>query len=76
MNATATLRAGLADLCAKCSGFMVPGIAMGQTLVGGAPDMGMVTMSAGGPGEIIACMRCRDCGWSVTSWHGIGGKPR
>jgi len=26
----------------------------------------VVTMSAGGPGKLIGCLKCRDCGHSVT----------
>lgn len=71
-DVTAILRAGPTDLCAKCSGFMVPGIALAMTLVESSSGEG--TMNPG-PKEIIACHKCRDCGWSVTSWHGIDGKP-
>lgn len=46
---------------------MRPGIAMGQTYTGSPDDLGgdVVTMSAGGPGEVIKVRKCRDCGWSV-----------
>lgn len=51
--------------CPKCGGVMAPGIATGQTYT--AHGRGeIVTMSAGGPGQIIACWKCKSCGWSVT----------
>lgn len=56
-----------AQTCRKCGGQMGPGIAMGQTYTGSPDDLGgdVVTMSAGGPGEVIRVRKCRDCGWSV-----------
>ena len=53
--------------CRRCGGEMGPGIAMGQTYTGSPDDLGgdVVTMSAGGPGEVIKVRKCRDCGWSV-----------
>ena len=58
------------DDCRKCGGTMKPGKAMGQTFVGGVPDFigetHSSTFSAGGPGVLIDCMKCVDCGWSVT----------
>lgn len=62
--------------CKKCGGEMVPGKALGQTLVGGEPDLGgdVMTFSAGGPGVVIDCMKCTDCGWSVTGRPTAGGK--
>ena len=53
--------------CRHCGGEMRPGIAMGQTYTGSPDDLGgdVVTMSAGGPGEVIKVRKCRDCGWSV-----------
>ena len=55
------------DTCRKCGGEMGPGIAMGQTYTGSPDDLGgdVVTMSAGGPGEVIRVRKCRDCGHSV-----------
>lgn len=55
--------------CRKCAGEMRPGIAIGQTFTAGLPDdLGgdVQTMSAGGPGCVIDCWKCVDCGWSVT----------
>ena len=56
--------------CRKCGGTMQPGHALGQTYTSGAPDdLGSdgQTMSAGGPGVLIDCWKCEDCGWSVTA---------
>lgn len=57
--------------CRKCGGEMRAGHAMGQTYSGGAPDFpgdthGM-TMSPAGPGVLVPCMKCANCGWSVSS---------
>jgi len=57
---------GLLDGCRKCGGEMKPGKAMQETYTG-TPDMGeIVTMSAGGPGRLVDCMKCVECGWSTT----------
>lgn len=57
--------------CRKCGGTMKPGKATGQMLVGGMPDFPgdkhAVTLTHGGPGKMIDCMKCVECGWSVTS---------
>lgn len=56
--------------CRKCGGTMQPGHALAQTYTSGAPDdLGgdAQTMSAGGPGALIDCRKCEDCGWSVTA---------
>lgn len=49
---------------------MQEGIATGQTIVGGMPDFEgesrSSTFYSGGPGKIIPCMKCKDCGWSVS----------
>lgn len=59
------------DQCRKCGGYMKDSIATGQTYTRGMDDFGpddrYVTMSAGGPGVIIAARKCSKCGWSVTS---------
>lgn len=58
------------DVCRKCGGTMRRGIAMGQTYTAGTPDFPSdkeaVTFSAGGPGVIVDCLKCEDCGWSLT----------
>jgi hypothetical protein len=50
---------------------MQPGQAIQQTYTSGSPDfpgdtVGM-TMSAGGPGALVSCMKCVGCGWSTTA---------
>ena len=58
------------QLCRKCGGRMLPGIATDQTYVGGTPDFPgdshASTFHAGGPGKVIECQKCENCGWSVT----------
>ena len=55
--------------CKKCSGKMRPGKAIEQTWTG-IPDFPgdkkCVTMSPGSSGKLIDCMKCIECGWSVT----------
>jgi hypothetical protein len=55
--------------CRKCGGNMVAGKAIQQTLTG-TPDFPgdttAVTLSPGGSGKLIDCMKCDKCGWSVT----------
>lgn len=68
---------GGAPICRKCGGAMKPGKAMWQTFIG-APDfpgdkgteLGC-TISPGGPGKLIDCMKCEQCGWSLVG----GGAP-
>lgn len=56
--------------CKKCSGAMKPGKAISQTFTG-VPDFPgddyCATISPGGSGKLIDCMKCELCGWSVTS---------
>lgn len=63
------LREVILDTCRKCGGEMRAGVAMGQTVTG-MPDLigsdEVCTVSPGGSGKIISCMKCVDCGWSVT----------
>lgn len=69
------------DNCPKCKGLMYQGIAMGQTYVTGLPDFpgdppagspaemankGQ-TIYPGGPGKLIECFKCEDCGFSHTA---------
>lgn len=58
------------QLCRHCGGRMLPGISTDQTYVGGTPDfpgdVRAITFSAGGPGKVIECRKCENCGWSVT----------
>ena len=53
--------------CPKCCGDMKPGAAIAQTYTGSEdfPGGGIVTMSPGGPGRMIECMKCDTCGHSV-----------
>ena len=53
--------------CTRCGGEMKPGQALESTLVGEPDDLGgVVTVSPGGPGKLVPCMKCAECGWSVT----------
>lgn len=59
----------LNQTCAKCGGEMEAGYATEQTFTAGSPDFpgsDIVTMSAGGPGKMVPCRKCKACGWSVT----------
>lgn len=57
--------------CKKCKVTMVSGLALEQTWTTGLPDfIGDTnpicqTMSMGGPGRLINCLKCPECGWSV-----------
>lgn len=54
--------------CRKCTGDMEPSKAIQETYTG-APDFiggAVVTVSAGGPGRLVDCLKCSICGWSVT----------
>lgn len=59
------------NTCRKCQGIMRPGQAMAQTFDSGLPDFPGdthgITISPGGPGKLIDCMKCSSCGWSVTT---------
>lgn len=54
--------------CKPCGGEMKPGRAIAETLTGvpDFPDGEVCTVSAGGPGRLIDCLKCSACGWSVT----------
>lgn len=61
--------------CKKCGGEMAPGQALVNTPFG-IPDFegtdGMLaTMSMTGPPDMVPCLKCRDCGWSITSDGGV-----
>lgn len=54
--------------CKRCDVPMQPGKAIAQTVTG-VPDFHgkeVVTLSPGGQGVLIDCMKCPQCGWSVT----------
>ena len=57
-------------ICKRCKAEMNTGIATQQTYVGGLPDFigdkHSSTFSAGGPGLVVECWKCPDCGWSMT----------
>ncbi len=55
-------------LCRKCRKVLKPGIAIQQTLVGCADFIGgeVITLSPGGPGKLISCLKCPKCGHSIT----------
>ena len=50
---------------------MRPGVALEQTWVGTAdfpgPGQPVVTLSPGGPGRLVSCLKCHTCGHSVTA---------
>lgn len=48
--------------CRKCGGQMRPGKAIAQTF--DCSDEG--TMSPGGPGKLVDCLKCEACGASTT----------
>jgi len=48
---------------------MVPGKAIENTYVGLPDFIGdthICTVSPGGPGKLVDCLKCPSCGWSVT----------
>ena len=55
--------------CKKCKGEMKPGKAIMQTWTG-IPDFpgdkSCITMSPGGRGKLIDCLKCTKCGYSET----------
>lgn len=56
--------------CKKCGAKMKRGVAIKNTLVGGAPDFcgsEIITMSYGGAGKLISVNKCTKCGWSVST---------
>lgn len=55
--------------CRKCSGLMQPSKAMQETYTGSSDFIGgaVVTMSPGGPGRLVDCLKCSMCGWSISA---------
>jgi hypothetical protein len=51
--------------CPKCGGAMRDGI-MEQTWIGEEDLGGIPTMSPGGPGLVVECLKCIKCGHSVV----------
>ena len=54
------------NVCKKCGGNMRKGQALAQTWIGADDLGGVCTMSPGGPGELVDCLKCGQCGWSTT----------
>lgn len=56
------------DACPRCGGKMVPGKAIAQTFAGEPewPGDTIYTMSPGGPGRLIDCLKCEKCGHSIS----------
>lgn len=68
----------MTDTCPKCHALMQPGIAIEQTYVVGLPDFpgddpasAVQTISPGGTGRIVPCLKCTECGHSVS----VGAAP-
>lgn len=63
------VRVGSIDRCRRCGGEMAPGKAIAQTYAGipDFPGKEVVTLSPGGPGVLVDCLKCRECGHSVTA---------
>lgn len=59
-----------APICRKCSALMIASHAIAQTFVAGTPDFlgdtHASTFSAGGPGKLVPCWKCSECGRSIT----------
>ena len=57
------------ETCKQCGGKMLPGKAIRETLAGMAdfPGGEVVTVSPGGAGKLVDCLKCTQCGWSVTA---------
>lgn len=55
--------------CRKCNGDMKPSKAMQETYTGRSDFIGgaVVTMSPGGPGRLVDCLKCSICGWSISA---------
>lgn len=56
--------------CPKCKVALHRGIATGQTYTGSPDFFGdtrAVTMSPGGPGYVMPCLKCPECGYSITT---------
>lgn len=54
--------------CPRCGVEMVVGMALESTVTGSPDFIGgeVVTLSPGGPGKLVACMKCIGCGYSTT----------
>jgi len=57
------------ELCRQCGGRMKDSQAIAQTFIGRGDfhdGDSQVTMSPGGPGALVDCRKCSECGWSVS----------
>lgn len=65
---TLDLERGTGDACRRCGSKMKPSKAISQTYTGmpDFPGKEVVTISPGGPGQLVDCLKCRQCGHSVT----------
>lgn len=55
--------------CPRCGVKLSVGKAIQSTFAGGIPDFiggSVVTVSLGGPGKIVSCLKCSECGYSIT----------
>ena len=54
--------------CPRCGAEMTDGMALESTVTGSPDFIGgeVVTLSPGGPGKLVACMKCIGCGYSTT----------
>lgn len=53
--------------CKKCGAAMKRGVAIEQTYTG-TPDFAgcdVCTMSPGGSGKLVTCLKCQSCGFSI-----------
>lgn len=66
------------DTCRYCDTELRPGVAIAQTFTPGLPDFPSdsrgITLSAGGPGQLVDVSKCPACGWSVTANMSADGK--
>jgi hypothetical protein len=69
----ARYNAQLGGLCRQCGGKMEVGQAL-ENVLSGYPDFPgdnhAVTVSPSGRAKLVSCIKCVECGWSVTG----GGK--
>ena len=56
------------EICPRCRCNMRKGLAIEQTFTGSPEWRGaeVCTMSPGGPGRLTECLKCEQCGYSVT----------